>query len=60
MRKEDSFNTIVPMQNDYDESRGDLSDLSDDEMFFNHVVQEDHDLITIDVLLNKALSQVSD
>ena len=48
----------MPMQNDYTESQGDLSDLSNDDMFFNHVIQEDHDLITIDVILNNALSQV--
>ncbi len=48
------------MQDKYNESEDDLSETGDEELFFNHVIQEDHELMTIDILLSHALSQVKD
>jgi hypothetical protein len=48
------------MQQEYDEITGDLSDLSDDEMYFRHVVQEDHELLAVDMMLSNALSRVEE
>lgn len=49
------------MQHDYDETSDDhLTDLTDDEMYLHHVIQEDHELLAVDIMLSNALSQVND
>jgi len=48
------------MQQEYDEITGDVSELSDDEMYFQHVVQEDHELLAIDMMLKNAFAPVED
>lgn len=48
------------MQNEYDEQGGDLSDLPDDDLYFQHVIQGDHELQAVDMMLSNALSQVND
>ena len=52
------------MQHDYDETSEDhltdLTDLSDDEIYFGHVIQDDHELLAVDMMLKNALSQVSE
>jgi hypothetical protein len=48
------------MQDEYDENQDDPAKMSDEELFFHHVIQEDHDLMTIDILLSNAFSQVKD
>jgi len=47
------------MQDDYTEN-GDLTDLSDDEMYFRHVIQDDHELLAVDLMLSNALAAVTE
>ena len=35
-------------------------DLSDDELYFQHVIQDNHELQAVDMMLSNALSQVKD
>lgn len=47
------------MQQDYDDMSGrQLDDLPDDELYFQHVIQDDHELLAIDMMLSNALSEV--
>lgn len=48
------------MRNEYDENQDDPAEVSDEQLFFDHVIQEDHDLMTIDILLSNAFSQIKD
>ena len=48
------------MQQAYDEMTGDISELSDDEMYFHHVIQGDHELLALDMILRNAVSPVND
>jgi hypothetical protein len=45
------------MQQEYDEISGDVPELTDDELFFRHVIGEDHELLAVDMMLRNALSQ---
>jgi len=50
------------MQQNYNQTvcEGPLEDLCDDEMWLQHVIQDEHELLVIDMMLSNALSQVSD
>lgn len=47
------------MQNDYTDNQVD-PEMSDEDLFFHHVIQEEHDLMTVDILLSNAFSQTQD
>lgn len=47
------------MDDEYHEM-DELHALSDDEMYFRHVIQDDYELLAMDMMLSNALSQVSD
>ena len=47
------------MQHDYNEVPEDVSGLSDDEMYFRHVIGNDHELQAMDMMLCNALSPTS-
>lgn len=47
------------MQQEYNEISGDVSDLSDDEMYLHHVIGDDHELLAVDMMLSNALSQTN-
>jgi hypothetical protein len=49
------------MQQQYtEEMTGEHSELSDDDLYFNHVIQEDHELLALDMMLRNALSQTDE
>ncbi|MDR0953836.1 MAG: hypothetical protein LBM20_00425 [Rikenellaceae bacterium] len=48
------------MEHDYDEMSGEVPDLSDDDLYFQHVIQDDHELLAMDMMLSNALSQIND
>ena len=48
------------MQHEYDEVNGDVPNLSDDEQYFQHVIQDNHELLAVDMMLSNAFSPVED
>lgn len=49
------------MQQEYEEKSEDhIAGLSDDDLYFQHVIQEDHELLAMDMMLKNALSEISD
>ncbi len=48
------------MQHEYDEMNGDVTDLCDDEQYFQHVICDDHELLAVDIMLCNAFSPVED
>ncbi len=45
------------MQQQYtDDTTGELSELSEDDLYFHHVIQDDHELLAVDMMLRNALS----
>ncbi len=48
------------MQHEYDEVTADQADLSDDELYFRHVVGDDHELLAMDMMLANAFAPVED
>ncbi len=49
------------MQHEYDEwGSGEAPSLSDDEMYFQHVIGDDHELLAMDIMLANALSPLDE
>ncbi len=43
------------MQHEYTDPGEDISGLSDEELYFRHVIGEDHELLAMDLMLSSAL-----
>ncbi len=48
------------MQHEYEELSGEGPELSDDEMYFRHVIGDDHELLAMDMILANAFSPAED
>lgn len=48
------------MDDEYHDEMEELHALTDDELYFRHVIQDDHELIAVDMILSNALSRISD
>lgn len=44
------------MQHEYNERSEDLAELSDHDLYFEHVIRGDHELLAMDLMLGNALA----
>lgn len=48
------------MQQPYDTPTDEAPDLNEDDLYFQHVIQEDHELMAVDLMLKNAFSPLDE